>query len=116
MADFGRFGSVSFTGFALQLQAASEGVRVSIYAAYPSDHARSNNALPCALGPTRRYLATKPSRLVDRGPRVSLAFWLSAWSEGGPVTSLAPVAWPDCGPCNGLYERNECARSPVAIF
>ena len=98
MADFGRFGSISFTGFALQPQTATEGVRVSIYAAYPGDHARSNNTLPCALDSTWRYGAPKPSRLVDRGPRVSLAFAPSAESEGGPVTSLAPVAWPDCGP------------------
>ena len=41
-----------------------------------------NNALPYNLGPAGRYPSTKRSYLVDRGPRVSLAFGRSAESIG----------------------------------
>lgn len=69
--------------------------------------------LPCALDPTGRYPATKPtkpSRLVDRGPRVSLAFWVGGRMRRGPCdllsTSSMARLWAS-RQCNGLYERNE---------
>lgn len=82
----------------------------------PATTSVPNNTLPCALGPAGRYPTTSPNRLVDRRPRVSLAFGLSADGLGGPVTCLAPVACLDCGSMQRFLQRNEMRPATLTRF